>query len=206
MRNLKQDISSKTNLVAEKHKASSDTTAQFPATSKTKNTMFKKFSGIIRILGIFGIIISMAFLYLGIKGISQIRPATDYTDTGVHTFVPYRVLPQTMENHATGRSKRNNPTKTIYVVHYHTLDGTKYQWKQNSSYKNSAEQILAKGESVNRRVLSIKEERKYITVEPELTAETYAAGQQKRHHWMIVLSSCYLVTCCVMWVVLKRRK
>ena len=50
-------------------------------------------------------------------------PASDYEDMGVHTISPYKVLPHTVENHDSGRDKRNNPTKTVYAVYYQTLDG-----------------------------------------------------------------------------------
>ncbi len=129
-----------------------------------------------------GLILSIVCLALGVKGIVTIRPASDYEDMGVHTFFLYKVLPHTVENHATGQDKRNNPTKTMYVVYYQTSDGTGYQWKlESSNDKDYANQILAEGESVDRCVLSIKENRKYMTVDAELTADTYAAGQQKRY-------------------------
>ena len=77
----------------------------------------------------------------------------------------------TVENHATGRDKRNNPTKTVYVVYYQTPDGTGCQWKlETSNDKDYANQILAKGESVDRRVLSINENGKYMIVDADLTA------------------------------------
>lgn len=99
-----------------------------------------------------------------------------------------------------------NPTKTVYVVYYQTSDDTGYQWKlESSNDKDYANRILAKGESVDRRVLSIKENGKYMTVDAELTADTYAAGQQKRYLWMIGLSGSYLLLCFVVWLVMKRR-
>lgn len=42
------------------------------------------------------------------------------------------------------------------------------KWKLSSS-KSAANQILTAGESVERRVLSVKETGKYMTVEAELT-------------------------------------
>ena len=93
-----------------------------------------------------GLILSIAFFALGIriKRIAAIRPASDYEDMEIHTFFPYKVLPHTMENHATGRDKRNNPTKTVYVVYYQASDATGYQWKpETSNSKDHANQILA---------------------------------------------------------------
>lgn len=184
-----------------------DTTGQLPvATPKRTGAGIERFTGIVRVIGIMGLILSITCLALGVKGIVTIRPASDYEDMGVHIFSPYKVLPHTVENHATGRDKRNNPTKTVYVVYYQTSDGTGYQWKlESSNDKDYANQILAKGKSVDRRVLSIKENGKYMTVDAELTADTYAAGQQKRYLWMIGLSDSYLLLCFVVWLVMKWR-
>mgnify|MGYP003379500261 CR=1 FL=1 len=71
--------------------------------------------------------------------------------------------------------------------------------------KQQRQRLLAEGESVDRRVLFIKENGKYMTVDAELTADTYAAGQQKRYLWMVGLSGSYLVLCFVVWLVMKRR-
>lgn len=187
---------------------SPDTTGQPPvATSKRVGAGMEKFTGIVRVIGIMGLILSIAFLSLGVKGIAIIRPASDYEDMGVHTFSPYKVLPHTVENSATGRDKRINPTKTVYVVYYQTSDGTDYQWKvETGNSKNDANQILAARGSVERRVLSIKENGKYMTVDAELTADTYVAGQQQRYLWMVGLSGGYLVLCFMMWVAVKRRR
>lgn len=98
----------------------------------------------------------------------------------------------------------------MYVVYYQASDGTNYQWKvETGNSRNDANQILAAGESVKRRVLSIKETGNYITVEAELTADTYIERQQQRYLWMIGLSSgSYLVFCLVVWMIIKyhRRK
>lgn len=184
--------------------ASTDTTEH--AAPKRTGAGIETFTGIVRVIGIMGLILSIACLTLGVKGIATIRPASDYEDMGVHTFSPYKVLPHTVENRATGRDKRNNPTKTVYVVYYQTSDGTGYQWKlETSNDKDYADQILAKGDSVDRRVLSIKENGKYMTVDADLTADTYVAGQQKRYLWMAGLSGGYLVLCVALWLVMKRR-
>ncbi|HJC24660.1 MAG TPA: hypothetical protein H9761_13300 [Candidatus Eisenbergiella merdavium] len=162
-------------------------------------------TGIVRVVGVMGLVLSMAFLYVGVKGIVTVRPASSYEDMGVHTFYPYQALPTSVENTSTGRDKRLNPTKTVYVIDYKTLDGSGYQWHVNTgNSKSEANRILAAGESVERRVLSIKETGKYITVEAELTADTYVEGQKQRYFWMVGLSGGYLVLCLAGWVVVKQ--
>ena len=165
----------------------------------------EKLTGIVRVVGVIGLVLAMAFLYTGVKGIVAVRPASGYEDMGVHTFSPYRVLPVSVENTSTGRDKRLNPTKTVYVVYYQTSDGSGYQWEVDTgSSKSEANQLLAAGESVERRVLSVKETGKYITVEAELTADTYVEGKKQRYLWMSGLSAGYMVLCLVSWVLMKQ--
>ncbi len=92
----------------------------------------------------------------------------------------------------------------LCMWYYQTSDGMCYQWKvETSNNKDDANQILAAGESVDRGVLSIKETGKYMTVDAELTADTYVAGQQKRYLRMVWLSGGYLLLYLVVWVVVK---
>lgn len=185
---------------------SADGTRQ-PSFVRPKRTVAwkEKLTGIIRVVGVIGLVLSMAFLYVGVKGIATVRPASGYEDMGVHTFYPYQALPTSVENTSTGRDKRLNPTKTVYVIDYKTLDGSGYQWYVNTgNSKSEANRILAAGESVERRVLSIKETGKYITVGAELTADTYVEGQKQRYFWMVGLSGGYLVLCLAGWVIMKQ--
>lgn len=162
---------------------------------------------VIRLIGAIVFVLAIVFLYWGVKGITNIRPDSDYEDMGVHTFVPDRVLPVSVENTSTGRDKRLYPTKTVYVVYYQALDGSGYQWKvETGNKKSDANQILYEGKSVKQRVLSIKDTKKYITVEDELTIDTYVKGQLHQYIWMVGLSIGYLIFCLVVWMVIKRRK
>lgn len=98
----------------------------------------KKGKDLVGHAGIVLLILTLAFLYQGVRGISAVRPVTDYEDKGIHTFAPDRVWPTQVENTSSGQDKRLYPTKTVYMVHYKAVD---------------------------RRVLSIKETGRYITVQ-----------------------------------------
>lgn len=75
-------------------------------------------------------------------------------------LIPLRTMPPV------GISETTPPKPCMWFY-----DGTGYQWKlETSNDKDYANQILAKGESVDRRVLSINENGKYMTVDAELTA------------------------------------
>ena len=66
--------------------------------------------------GLLLLILAASGLYVGVRGFASIRPAADYEDSGVHTFIPYDILPVQVKNNATGRAQRNNPTRTVYMV------------------------------------------------------------------------------------------
>ena len=56
---------------------------------------------------------------LSVRYLADILPADSYEDKGVYTFSPCQVLPVQVENTgASGRSRRMNPTKTVYMVYY----------------------------------------------------------------------------------------
>lgn len=79
----------------------------------------KKLKPFITVAGIMLLLASAAMGYFSAQRLSSIIPASGYEDKGVYSFVPVRVLPVQVENTgATGRARRMNPTKTVYVVHY----------------------------------------------------------------------------------------
>ncbi len=75
----------------------------------------ERFRRIVVTICIMGIIPAVCSLYLGVQGITTIRPVSNYEDMGVH-ISPYRVHPHSVENTSTGRDKRLYPAQTVYVV------------------------------------------------------------------------------------------
>ena len=148
------------------------------------------------------VIPSVCSLCLGVMGIASMPSPSDYEDMGVHTFYPYRVLPVTVGS----SSSRKNQATTAYEISYKTSDGMGYWWEAESGSKDSANKILAAGESVDRRVLSIRENGKYITVDAELTADTYVAKRQQGCFWLIGLSVSHWMLSLGTWVAVKRYK
>ena len=53
--------------------------------------------------GILLLVLSMAVFYISVRDFQKIRPASDYSDKGVHTFEPYQTYPTRIKNTATGR-------------------------------------------------------------------------------------------------------
>lgn len=152
------------------------------------------------------LILAAASLYVSVRDYGAIRPADSYVDEGVHTFVPYDILPISVKNNATGRYARNNPTKIVYMIYYKTTDGSGYRWQvEGSTARTLAEQQYEEG-PVERRVLSIPEEDAYITVEASLTAESYTAGLQRKYTVIMGLSVAYLAVYAGAWIVIWRKR
>lgn len=155
--------------------------------------------------GLLLLFLAVSGLYAGGRGITSIRPAADYKDGGVHTFTPYDILPVQVKNNAVGRARRNNPTRTVYMVYYQTTDGTGYRWRvEGGSVRELAEQVYDRG-SVERRVLSIPADNTYITVEANQTAESYTSGLQQKYGLLLGLSGSYVLIYAAVWVVILSR-
>lgn len=154
--------------------------------AKIKSILFA--AGVLLLIG------AAACLYLGLRGLAGVRPAAAYVDQGVHTFVPSAVYPVQVENHATGRDKRNHPTRTVYMVAYRATDGSGYTYRSAAgAAEQTARQIVAAGEPVTRRVLSVPQDGVSVTVEADQTAQSYVAGQRKTYGAMAGASLAYLL-------------
>ena len=127
----------------------------------------KKLKPFITVAGIMLLLASAAMGYFSAQRLSSIIPASDYEDKGVYSFVPVRVLPVQVENTgATGRARRMNPTKTVYVVHYRDTSKKGYQWKFQAATRETGQKIVNQRIAVARRVLSIPADKhSYITIE-----------------------------------------
>lgn len=121
----------------------------------------------------------------------RIRPASAYTDQGVHRFEPYEVLPVQVKNTSgTGRSRRMHPTKTIYLLYYRATDGSGYRWSKEVPSKTYGRKRIEEGAPVERRVLSVTGENAYISVEAHLSAESYTRGLRRKY--LLFFSVCIL--------------
>lgn len=154
------------------------------------------------------LLLSAAMGYLSIKHLSAIVPADSYEDKGVYTFSPYQVLPVQVQNTgASGRDRRMNPTKTVYMVYYRATDGSGYQWTDRAITRDLGQEVVDAGAAVERRVLSIPADRSYITVEPEQTAGSYTAGLRQKYITALVLAGAYIMLYAGVWgVVIVKKK
>lgn len=169
----------------------------------------KKLKSIVFIAGVLLLILAVTIGYLSIKNLSGVRSADSYEDNGVYTFSPYQVLPVQVKNTgASGRDRRMNPTKTVYMVYYRTTDGSGYQWSERAITRELGQKTVEEGVSVTRRVLSIPNDSTYITVEPEQTAESYTAELRQKYMIALCLSAGYIVLYLLIWYAIwyKKRK
>lgn len=150
-------------------------------------------------------VLALACLYVGTEQLMKIPPANIYEDKGIHTFLPYRVLPTQVKNTASGRQGRMHPTKTVYYLYYKEVGGAGYKWKEEVSSKKEGEKKISEGRAVKRRVLSIKKERKYITIEPEQTAKSYVSKRRSVYGIMSGCSVMVLLGYFVVWIRMRKR-
>ncbi len=146
------------------------------------------------------LILAVVMVYLSIKGLLTIPSANTYEDSGLHTFEPYQVLPiQVRNSSAYSRSRRVNPTKTVYMVYYRATDGSGYQWSDRAITRELGQETVKEGVTVTRRVLSVSGGRTYITVEPDQTTESYASGLRQKYVLALALSAAYILVYLLIW-------
>ena len=149
------------------------------------------------------LILAAVMIYLSIKGLRTIPPANTYEDSGFHTFEPYQVLPiQVRNSSAYSRSRRINPTKTVYMVYYRATDGSGYQWSDRAITRELGQETVKAGVPITRRVLSVSGDRTYITVEPQQTAASYSAGLRQKYVLALALSAAYILVYLLIWGVM----
>jgi CHASE3 domain sensor protein len=162
-----------------------------------------RLKSMIFVIGVMLFTLAATSIYLSIQGIAAIIPEESYEDRGVHTFLAYQVLPTQVANTgATGRSRRMNPTKTVYKVDYLDVSGSGYQWHEQVLSRDQGQDMVDAGRMVQRRVLSIRDEGTYITLEPEQDAQSYTEGLKQKYTYTLGMSAAYILIYLGTWAVL----
>ena len=103
------------------------------------------------------LMVAAIILGLGIKNMLTVRPASAYEDKGVHTFTPIEIYPVQKKNTSSyGRSRRMNPTTTVYKVRYEATDGSGYRCSFEAGSTETSAQLLAEEGDIERRVLYVR--------------------------------------------------
>lgn len=153
----------------------------------------QKLKSILFVAGVMVFILAAVMGGLSVQDYLRILPADHYEDEGVYTFRPYQVLPVQAENRGTGREKRMNPTRTVYMVYYRDTDAKGYRWEERAASREAGEKTVDACVPVERRVLKIPGRGTYITVDPGQDAESYTAGQQGRDLLVLGASAAYIL-------------
>lgn len=146
------------------------------------------------------LVAAVAGLFLGARGYLSLRSPEDYADKGVMTFTASTCYPTTVKS-TTSRGRQHS--RTVYIVTYKAA-GSGYSWTQEAPSKTAGQKAVKEKRQVERRVLSIPAENKYITVEPRHTPESYVRESRARAFLFLLPSAGYL-TLCAVWLIWKRR-
>lgn len=167
----------------------------------------QRLKSVVFTIGMMLCILSVTAGYVALDSLLSLTPAGSYEDKGVYTFLPYQVLPVQVKNTgATGRYRRMNPTRTAYMVYYRDTSSGGYQWKEEAGSRETGENIVNAAVPIKRRVLSLQGRDTYITVDADLTAESYTAGLQQRYVRILVLSIIYIVFYVAAWIIVLVRR
>ena len=149
---------------------------------------------LVRSMGLVLLFVAGLSCCLSVKNLLTERPPDSYEDKCIYCFVPYQVLPVQVKNMTgTARSRRMNPTRTVYKVYYRAVGGSGYRWEDEAVSKTAGQKIVEEKAAVERRVLGIMGENAYIAIEPELDAESYTAGLRRRYQRVLILSAAYIL-------------
>ena len=129
--------------------------------------------------------VAVIILGLGIKNILTVLPASAYEDKGY------------------GRSRRMHPTTTVYKVRYEATDGSGYRCSFEAGSTETSARLLAEEGDIVQRVLYIHDEDAIVVVDPDESAESYAAGERQRYLLMILIPGLFLAACAVVFVLKK---
>lgn len=163
--------------------------------SSFKSRIVKKFKVCLSIVAGTGLFVAGCCIYFCNQNLATIRPVSAYEDKGVCTFYPYEIASVQVKRGAFHTRVYN----TEFQVRYKTREGISYRWRKDSeSTKEQAQQIYDRG-PVERRVLSIVAEKKYITVEPNQNAESYTNSLKSRNLRIMRVSAAYIVIYVATW-------
>jgi hypothetical protein len=158
-----------------------------------------QFKILLKNTGMFLCFLSVVLIGMSVYYTFKERPAEAYEDKGIYTFKAHSVYPTQVKN-TTNRYNRRQTTRTVYMVAYKTTVGSGYQWKEEAPTKSTGNQWIKEGKTTQRRVLSIKETNKYITVDPKYTAETYVSHNKSKYTIILLVSGLYLIGYVGVWI------
>ena len=83
----------------------------------------------------------------------------------------------------------------MYKVRYEATDGSGYRCSFEAGSTETSAQLLAEKGDIVQRVLYIHDEDSIVIVDPNESAESYAAGERQRYLLMILIPGLFLAVC-----------
>lgn len=172
--------------------------------ARIKRTLGSLFRRIVNVMK--PLLLTLAVIGIASAGYRYLtmRPASDYTDEGVYTFVATKGYP-TVEGTSTykvGSSYRSRQ-RSVYKVVYEAK-GAGYTYIQEAPAESIGKQYVREKRTVDRRVLSFTGEHLYITVDAKYTLEGYVQSLRLRYLLVFGASAGYLAALAV-WHIWKKR-
>lgn len=166
----------------------------------------KKIKTLAGIISFFLLLASLSFGFYAAKELLSLPTASDYTDEGVHTFIPRSAYPTQKETyHARRHTTKRVTTQTVYKITYRTTDGSGYTWVVDTLISSEADRIVKEKKAVDRRVLVTKDNT-YITIDAKETAESYIKSIRKKDIFVINLVGAYILIYGAVKLIMRQRK
>lgn len=144
------------------------------------------------ILSILCLVLALSCIGAVIQKYPAYLPADAYSDMGVYTFTPVRVYPTQEEYRIRVGRGWQDSTRTVYNVEYRAAsDG--YGYHEETYSEKEAQSLLREGVAVQKRVLTVNETGRYLTIAPEETAESYVTRYRMSYITILAVCMTYLL-------------
>lgn len=136
------------------------------------------------------LLVAIGAIKAGFELMEGLRSADEYQDQGIVTFIPKRIIERQEDTNLSALVVRTHSTKTVTYLEYWAQEhsGWRYRVKRSLSL---ARETIKSGTPIERRVFTIKGTNRYITTEPEETAESYARGERSYAQLLLGLGGAY---------------
>ena len=140
------------------------------------------------------LLLSVSNVFQSGKRLLTLPSASDYTDEGVHTFVPKSTYPTQKETRHHGRhTTKRVTTQTVHKIVYAAIDGSGYQWIADTFVSSEANNIVKEKKPVERRVLFLHDGKTHFVIDGKETIDSYIQGMRKKDMQIFSLAGVYIL-------------
>lgn len=124
------------------------------------------------------LVLSVLAMGYAIKDFVSIGSADQYIDKGINTFYPEKIKLGTKKQTKRVRHHTNTSSKIVHKVVYKPKERSPYFVTVTFNNEEDAREVLKAGEPITKKVFSIRDKKRFITVEPDYTPSSYVWGQR----------------------------